>query len=125
MRYFNIFELRNPALEVDKKKFVDAGTQDENGLFDYYYAGTNFVFREGSEELYARIYEDTPERVSFFARASGGERRPFRGGIPYTDSFFRTAVQYFLDTEHVKVVEVLTSNESGPYEAVDLRRLLS
>jgi hypothetical protein len=109
-------------VQVEKTDFVDAGEQDESGLYDYYYSGKTYVIREGQEEFYARTYDDTPGQVSFLSRGKSGNRNPFRE-VPYADPIFCRAVQFLIETEHMSTVSVLTSNQKTGYETVDLARI--
>jgi hypothetical protein len=109
--------------QVEKERFVDAPEPDQSGMYDYYYSGTNYVLRDGLRVLYARIYDDSTDCASFIAHGTNSERTHFVSGIPYEDSFFCHAVQYFLDVLNVQTVKVLTSNPSGGYKDVDLNAI--
>ena len=56
-------------MDVVVEHFRDAGEQDANGKWDYYYEGDLYTFMAGAltreATLKARIYTDTPKRASF------------------------------------------------------------
>ena len=54
-------------MEVTVEHFLDAGEQDADGLWDYYYEGDNYLFRHSGEELRGRTYVDEPSRANFSA----------------------------------------------------------
>jgi hypothetical protein len=47
-------------VEVEVTHFIDAGAQDAEGLYDYYYEGDNYTFSRGSDRVQVRIYTDQP-----------------------------------------------------------------
>jgi hypothetical protein len=67
-------------VEVIVEHFLDAGEQDANGDWDYYYEGDLFTFSAdadpNSASLKARIYTDTPKRASFIERRARLETSP-------------------------------------------------
>src|SRR5437588_10890487 len=92
------------GMQVVKERFEDAGERDEQGLYDYYYAGFiyNFIFPE--EVLIARQYEDTPDKASFMGRRLKGRRklRTLRFEmVPYDSVEFRQAVKHLLEHEAI------------------------
>jgi hypothetical protein len=109
-------------MEVDKERFENAGEQDENGYYDYYYAGWIYRFRFGKQVLIARQYEDTPEEASFQGRQrkrrAGWSTRLFYA-VPYDDPAFRQAVDHLRRHEGITRVHVLVNR----YVEVDLDRL--
>jgi hypothetical protein len=68
------------TVEVVVEHFLDAGEQDADGYWDYYYEGDLFTFRAESNSdsapLKARIYSDTPKRASFIERREKLEASP-------------------------------------------------
>ena len=74
------------TMEVVVEHFLDAGAQDANGEWDYYYEGDLFILAadDQSATLKARIYRDIPRRASFI------ERREKLEASPLTDD----AVEY-------------------------------
>lgn len=71
-------------MQVIEQDFEDAGEQDANGLYNYYYSGVIYRFVFPKCEFHARRYDDTPGEAHFlaYATAPGGERCSFES-IPY------------------------------------------
>jgi hypothetical protein len=47
-------------VDVGVEHFVDAGEQDAQGQYDYYYEYDDYTFERGAEKLKVRIYCDEP-----------------------------------------------------------------
>lgn len=111
-------------MKITKERFEDAGEQDEDGFYDYYYAGFYFRFEEGEEGFVVRQYEDELEQASFQCCTVQGERvwigHQF-GCIPYDNALFRGAVRYLAEEEGVRQVKILLQG----YEAVDIHKATS
>ena len=86
---------------------------------DANYSGWDLTITSGAKTYLARRYRDEPELVIFLT-ADGA---PWRGPIPYEDADFCCAVLAVADQPGVNEVQVLTSNETGVAEAVDLSRV--
>jgi hypothetical protein len=67
-------------VDVTIEHFLDAGKQDANGDWDYFYEGDLFTFSadadNGRANLRARIYTDTPQRASFIEQREKLETSP-------------------------------------------------
>jgi hypothetical protein len=74
-------------VDVVVEHFLDAGEQDANGDWDYFYEGDLLTFSAQGETLKARIYSDTPRRASFIERREKLE----------TSSIAEDAVAYLRD----------------------------
>ena len=68
------------TVEVTVEHFLDAGEQDANGDWDYFYEGDLFTFSADTNShgaiLKARIYSDTPTRASFIEQRVKLETSP-------------------------------------------------
>ena len=68
-RVEHVTSVRMPTMEVNVEHFLDAGEQDANGDWAYFYEGDLFTFTDDSRSrestLKARIYSDTPAEASF------------------------------------------------------------
>ena len=95
-------------MEVTVVHFLDAGEQDADGLWDYFYEGNNYLFRHGGEELRGRTYLDEPSRAYFIATV----RQCEESGVTHD------AVRYLRD---VGVREFLALGEHpGGYTRLDV-----
>ena len=108
-------------MEVTKERFEDAGDKDEDGYYDYYYAGFYLKFTEDREAFIVRQYEDTPEKAAFMSYSVKGKRKwkSFRfETIPYENSLFCKAVRHLVEQEGVSQVQVFTKD----YIEVDIKK---
>ena len=68
------------TVEVTVEHFLDAGEQDANGDWDYFYEGDLFTFSADTNShgaiLKARIYSDTTTRASFIEQRVKLETSP-------------------------------------------------
>ena len=105
-------------MQVIEEEFEDAGEQDAQGVYDFYYSGTIYRFVFPARELRARCYSDTPGHADFlgFCRSEG--QRGLFESIPYDDLEFREAAMYLRD-KVADSVRVLLPNGYAP---VDFRR---
>ena len=97
-------------MQVTKTRFEDAGEQDENGLYNYFYAGYLYRFVVGQEAFVARQYDDTSDEASFLTREVEGKRRwksERFATIPYESAVFQEAVRYLEEVEQVRRVQLL------------------
>lgn len=53
------------AICMERYHHIDAGTQDKDGFYDYYYEYDMYYFTEGTLSLVARCYTDDAERADF------------------------------------------------------------
>jgi hypothetical protein len=104
-------------VQVIQETFLDAGEQDEKGLYDYYYSGVIYRLSFPDHEFHARRYDDTPGEAHFLSHSTspGGERRLFEG-IPYDDPEFAAAAAYFRDTVGVDTLRILLLSGYVPVE---------
>ena len=61
-------------MEIIGERFDDAGERDENGHYDYSYAGVVYLLHEGDFRCKARSYDDEPTRVSILTVEIGGQK---------------------------------------------------
>ena len=98
-------------MKVKKWRFEDGGEQDNEGRYDYYYAGFYYLFSEGDEAFKARRYTHSPNRVSFTGYYQNGSSknmaRYWYGEIPYENHLFIQAVRYLVQQEDVQEVTIL------------------
>ena len=107
-------------MEVVKESFDDRSEPDENGMYDYIYAGAYYTFREGRQELLFALYSDTPGVASL---KNPIEWRP----DVYSSALFKEALDYLVRNESVGTVEVCDPTPPGRgfvplAEAVELAR---
>ena len=62
-------------MNVQVTHHVDAGEQDANGMYDYFYEYDIYEFSDGRESLIARSYTDTPLQAHFLRIANNGKGR--------------------------------------------------
>jgi hypothetical protein len=105
------------AVQVIEQTFEDAGEQDANGLWNYYYSGVIYRFIFPELEFQARRYDDEPGQASFlgFAANSGSECHLFEA-IPYDDPAFAMAAAYLRNTLGANPVTVLLPNGYFPID---------
>jgi hypothetical protein len=109
-------------MEVTKERFEDAGEQDGEGIYDFYYSGFDYTFRIDRERFCARQYDDTPYEIGFtrWERQSGRKWKcQSLDAVPYDNNTFRQAVKYLVDHEKSTRILVLI----GEYVSVDLTQL--
>jgi len=98
-------------MKVKKQRFEDAGEQDEEGRYSFYYAGFYYHFSENEEEFKARRYQDQPEEAHFTGYSvkvqSKCMARYWYGSIPYENRLFAEAVRYLVEHEGVREVNIL------------------
>jgi hypothetical protein len=97
-------------VEVTKTRFEDAGEQDENGYYNYFYAGYAYRFVSGQEAFIARQYDDMSDEASFLTHEIKGKRKwksTLLDAIPYESLLFREAIKYLLQEEQVRRIKVL------------------
>ena len=97
-------------METVKERFEDAGEKDEEGYYDYYYAGFYFHFKEGKEVFVVRQYEDIPEEASFLQYSVKGERnleQQHLEVIPYENPLFCMAVSHLIEKESIRYIKIL------------------
>ena len=84
--------------------FEDASEQDEDGLYDYYYAGFNYFFDWGDFKYYFRQYHDELQRSSFMGRGTGSSKpdRLTLESSPFDDYSFMCAAMYLFEEAGVK-----------------------
>jgi hypothetical protein len=107
-------------MEVIKEPFDDRSEPDENGMYDYIYAGAYYTFREGRQALLFALYSDTPGVASL---KNPIEWRP----DVYSSDLFKEALDYLARNESVGTVEVCDPTPPGRgfvplAEAVELAR---
>ena len=83
-------------MEVRTEHRVDAGKKDARGLYDYYYAYTNFFFSEADAVLHCRVYDGTPTEASF----------PSVHGSLIESPLFRAAVDYLRRKKGIAMIRV-------------------
>lgn len=107
-------------MEIVKERFQDAGEQNKEGYYDYYYAGFYFNFKEDKEAFVVRQYEDTPEEASFLSYSVKGKRKwehhRFEA-IPCGNALFCEAVRHLVEKEGVRHVKILLNG----YTSVNLK----
>ena len=105
-----ILRRKEAKVQVTKTRFEDAGEQDENGLYNYFYAGYLYRFVSGQEAFIARQYDDTSDEASFLTREVKGKRKwksERFAAIPYENPVFQEAVKYLEEVEQVRKVKLL------------------
>ena len=73
-------------MHVQTSHHVDAGEQDADGIYEYYYEYDVTVFSEDGQSLVVRSYIDTPHEAHFLRAEVGSYRRLL------TDSDMRSAL---------------------------------
>lgn len=101
-------------MEIIEQAFEDAGEQDANGFYDYYYSGVVYRFVFPGREFKARRYDDEPGVASFLGYATGRSRS--FAEIPYDDPEFRLAAAYLRDTLGADRVNVLLPDGYVPVD---------
>jgi hypothetical protein len=61
-------------MKITEERFEDAGEQDEDGHYDYYYSGVVYVIHEGDFRCKARTYDHDPDKVSILMVAIGEQK---------------------------------------------------
>jgi hypothetical protein len=105
------------AVQIETTELRDV-LDPEDPASEANYSGWDLAIRSGARAYVARRYEDEPALVTFLTADGDG----WRGPIPYEDADFRAAVLAVAELPGVTEVHVLTSNETGLAEAVDLSR---
>lgn len=103
-------------MQVIQQAFEDAGQQNADGLYDYYYAGIMYRFVFADREYYARRYQDTPGEAHFLAYATPGGARCSFAAIPYDEPEFGTAAAYLRDTVGADRLEILLPSGYVPVD---------
>ena len=85
-------------MKILVEHFLDAGQQDANGEWGYFYEGDPFTFSADSNAgatLRARIYSDTPTRASFLDSRDEMDPSPFVDeAVAYLRSRGATEIYY-------------------------------
>lgn len=87
MYFVQSFVVRPKNMEVHSESFEDIGEKDEQGLYDYYYSGTLFSFRDSKSGYLVRQYADSPSEAHFLSGLAGTKRTGLPS-IPYDDELF-------------------------------------
>jgi hypothetical protein len=96
-------------MQVVKEQYEDAGEQDENGYYEYYYAGVSYRFCFENEMLLVCQEHSQPTVASMTHYMLKKDRkwRPQRfDSVPYNSPSFRQAVKYLVENEGIREVEV-------------------
>jgi hypothetical protein len=98
-------------VRVVEETFEDAGEQDANGLYDYYYSGVIYRLVFPDREFHARRYDDTPGEAHFLAYSEASEdQRLLFAAIPYDDPEFAAAAGYLRDSVGADTVKILLAS---------------
>jgi hypothetical protein len=102
-------------MQVNTSHHVDAGKQNAEGLYDYYYEYDILVFSDGDLSMIARSYMDTPLEAHFLKVELNAEQRQ----LTDTDlncKLFAESVAYLL--AHGKTEINWLSGRGNGYEPV-------
>ena len=108
-------------MDVTKTRFEDAGEQDEDGYYNYYYAGHIYCCVSEKEAFIIRRY-DMSDEASFMSREVKAKckwKSERFESIPYESALFQEAIQYLIEVEQVRRITVFL----GEYMPVSLHRL--
>lgn len=53
------------SILMERYHYIDEGTQDKDGFYDYYYEYDVYYFKDGDLSLIARCYADEPDEANF------------------------------------------------------------
>jgi hypothetical protein len=108
----------NEPLVVSEKRFLDAGEQRADGLYDYYYSGRVVTLDAADIRFNVVIYDDKPSVATFKGMTKGGAKAE----IDPADPVFKGAVEYLV--AHYKIDAVsLYQPEKGSFETRQVTEL--
>ena len=97
--------------------------QDENGYYDYYYAGNNYEFVFEQEVYIARQHDNTSTEARFLSHKVKVDNNWIESRfekIPYENSGFQKAINHLQNVEGVCDVKLLIFGSQEPYMPVNL-----
>jgi hypothetical protein len=101
-----------------KKHFIDHGSRDHNGLYEYYYEGDMYYLSLDGYQLEARSYKDTPEEIALLAIHTHENPSGIIPIIPYNEKYFITIIQYIREELGFKTARILL-HDTG-YQDINL-----
>lgn len=107
---------------IVKEWFEDASEQDENGLYDYYYAGFNYKFNFQDDEYLFRQYHGDLNNAYF--TDSRLPHFPLLGRSPYDDFSFLLAAKYLFEEAGVKTISMLDPVVGGYKPVITLEKVI-
>jgi hypothetical protein len=104
-------------LKVTKEYHEDLSEPDEDGYYEWAYRWYGFEIDLAGRSYGAKIYKDEPDTVSIMGPLAIGRRDE------QSERDLRVLARYFIDTEGVRIVEVIGAG--GGFEPVDLEALFA
>jgi hypothetical protein len=99
---------------ASEKSFRDAGEQDDQGFYEYYYSGLDLEVHSGGVIYLVRRYDDDPTTATFYKAIVRGESR---SRIDRNAAEFKAAVEFLASKYKIEQVSLYDCNK-GFYQTI-------